>query len=156
MVPTGNLAIYCGLLCQEDGASIAAYLRVNDNKVLYDFFTTGIYDRNRQFILTISPSMDILISSNLERLIYHIAGDDSDKTGQLMAELSATGRYEITPDMRSRLDSFIGGYATVSETMEAIRRVYAETGYVIDTHTAVAVSVYEKYAKSTAGARKAM
>lgn len=153
VVPTGNFGnILAAYYAKRMGLPIAKLICAsNDNKVLYDFFTTGIYDRNRQFILTISPSMDILISSNLERLIYHIAGDDSDKTGQLMAELSATGRYEITPDMRSRLDSFIGGYATVSETMEAIRRVYAETGYVIDTHTAVAVSVYEKYAKSTAG-----
>ena len=72
----------------------------NDNKVLFDFFQTGVYDFNREFILTISPSMDILISSNLERLIYHIAGEDTDKTKELMNSLSSKGRYEITSDMK--------------------------------------------------------
>ena len=147
VVPTGNFGnILAAYYAKQMGLPIEKLICAsNDNKVLYDFFKTGVYDRNREFILTISPSMDILISSNLERLIYHIAGEDPDKTLELMSKLQTTGRYEITPDMRNRLDCFAGGYATVDETAAAIHKVYSETGYVIDTHTAVAVSVYDKY-----------
>ena len=83
----------------------------NTNKVLYDFFTTGTYDRNREFHVTTSPSMDILISSNLERLIYQIAGQDAAKDNQLMKSLSETGVYSITPAMRENLKDFYGNYA---------------------------------------------
>ena len=121
----------------------------NDNKVLYDFFTTGVYDRNREFILTSSPSMDILISSNLERLIYHIAGDDSEKNAALMKSLNETGKYDITDDMKAKLDKFYGGYATEDEVADQIRLVYNEDGYIIDTHTAVASKVYDKYKSET-------
>jgi threonine synthase len=110
---------------------------------------TGRYDRNREFILTESPSMDILISSNLERLIYHIAGCDSRITAELMKALSSKGAYEITADMKSNLKDFLGGWASADETKEAIHRVYSENGYVIDTHTAVAASVYHRYAQET-------
>jgi threonine synthase len=115
--------------------------------VLYDFFQTGRYDKNMDFILTESPSMDILISSNLERLIYHIADCDSQKTAQLMKALSSHGAYDITNSMKANLEGFIGGWATEAETREAIYNVYQEGGYVIDTHTAVAASVYYSYLK---------
>ena len=96
----------------------------NDNKVLVDFFRTGAYDRNRKFVLTTSPSMDILISSNLERLIYQIAGQDAKKNAALMEELSRKGRYEITPDMMAKLGDFYGNYATEQEAAEEIALVY--------------------------------
>ena len=121
----------------------------NENKVLYDFFTTGSYDRNRAFILTTSPSMDILISSNLERLIYRIAGDDAQKNRALMENLSKCGKYEITDSMKEQLKDFYGNYATEEETARVIKNLYQDTGYVIDTHTAVAACVYEKYKADT-------
>ncbi len=121
----------------------------DSDKVLYDFFATGEYDRNREFLLTTSPSMDILISSNLERLIYRIAGNDSAKTKELMDALTVTGKYSITEEMRDQLSDFYGNYASEEETAAIIRRIYQECGYVIDTHTAVAASVYEKYKKDT-------
>jgi threonine synthase len=117
--------------------------------VLFDFFTTGTYDRNRDFILTSSPSMDILISSNLERLIYRIAGNDADKNVALMKSLSENGSYEITDEMKAQLVDFYGNYTSEQETADTIRRLYEDTGYIIDTHTAVAAGVYEKYKKET-------
>ncbi len=148
VVPTGNFgnilaAYYAGKIGIPIGKLICAS---NENKVLFDFFMSGCYDRNREFVLTNSPSMDILISSNLERLIYHIAGDDSEKNAALMRQLAQTGRYEITEEMREQLSQFAAGYATEQETGEAIRRLYEKTGYVIDTHTGVAASVYQRYA----------
>ena len=114
---------------------------------LYDFFTTGTYDRNREFVLTTSPSMDILISSNLERLIYRIAGNSAEKNASLMQSLKESGKYEITDDMKAQLSDFYGNYATEAEDAAMIKKLYEDTGYVIDTHTAVAASVYEKYQK---------
>ena len=93
--------------------------------------------------------MDILVSSNLERLIYHIAGDDAGKNAELMKELSAEGKYSITPEMREKLRIFTGGYASEEDTAEAIRSLYEDTGYVIDPHTAVARHVYQQYAKES-------
>jgi threonine synthase len=150
VVPTGNFGnILAAYYAKQMGLPINKLICAsNDNKVLYDFFQTGVYDRNRDFILTISPSMDILVSSNLERLIYSIAGDDTHKTAEFMRALSTEGIYEITTDMRKRLECFVGGYATVDETKDSIHKVYTETGYVIDTHTAVAVNVYDKYLNS--------
>lgn len=146
-VPTGNFgnilaAYYAKLMGTPIGKLICAS---NENKVLYDFFQTGVYDRNREFILTTSPSMDILISSNLERLIYMIAGCDAGKTTELMESLKTTGKYAITEEMRERLADFTGGFATEAQTAEAIRTVYEKTGYVMDTHTAVASYVYSRY-----------
>ena len=143
-VPTGNfgniLAAYiAGCIGVPVNRLICAS---NDNKVLYDFFTTGTYDRNRDFILTSSPSMDILISSNLERLIYLSAGCDAEKTKELMRELSETGRYTVTPDMREKMALFTGGFATQEENAREIKRVYDDTGYLMDTHTGVASCVY--------------
>ncbi|MDE6985317.1 MAG: threonine synthase, partial [Lachnospiraceae bacterium] len=119
------------------------------NKVLCEFFETGVYDRNREFVLTSSPSMDILISSNLERLIYLSAGADAEKNAAFMRDLSETGRYAITDDMRAQMKDFYGNYASEQETANTIKALYEKTGYVIDTHTAVAACVCGKYQKET-------
>ena len=150
-VPTGNFGnILAAFYAKNMGLPIEKLICAsNENKVLYDFFSTGSYDRNRDFILTTSPSMDILISSNLERLIYRIAGEDADKTREMMNELSKDGKYEITAEMRAQLKDFYGNYATEEETAKIIKKLYEDTGYVIDTHTAVAACVYEKYKTAT-------
>ena len=126
----------------------------NENKVLFDFFQTGTYDRNRKFVLTSSPSMDILISSNLERLIYTISGQDAKKDSELMEQLKENGKYEITAEMKEKLKDFAGGYATEEETKAAIHEVYKKTGYVMDTHTAVASHVSREYRKESGDNRK--
>ncbi|MCM1179295.1 MAG: threonine synthase [Clostridium sp.] len=151
VVPTGNFGnILAAYYAKEMGLPIAKFICAsNDNKVLYDFFETGVYDKNREFILTTSPSMDILISSNLERLIYRIAGDDSDKNAELMNALTASGKYEITEDMKRNLSEFYGNYASEAETAATIQKIYASDHYIMDTHTAVAAAVYEKYVAAT-------
>ena len=151
VVPTGNFGnILAAYYASGMGLPVAKLLCAsNSNKVLFDFFTTGTYDRNRDFILTSSPSMDILISSNLERLIYHISGNDSAATAALMKDLSEKGSYAITDQMKEGLSLFEGGYATEEETAAAIRRLYEADGYVIDPHTAVAVHVYDAYRSKT-------
>jgi threonine synthase len=151
VVPTGNFGnILAAFYAKNMGLPIAKLICAsNENKVLFDFFTTGTYDRNREFILTSSPSMDILISSNLERLIYRIAGNDADKNVALMKSLSENGTYEITAEMKAQLADFYGNYTSEQETADTIRKLYEDTGYIIDTHTAVAAGVYEKYKKET-------
>lgn len=151
VVPTGNFGnILAAYYAKNMGLPIDKLICAsNDNKVLYDFFTTGIYDKNREFILTTSPSMDILISSNLERLIYKIAGNDAAKNKELMTSLTTTGKYDITDDMRAELKDFYGNYATEKETAEVIKDIYEKTGYIIDTHTAVAAVVSRKYLRDT-------
>ena len=151
VVPTGNFGnILAAYYAKEMGIPIARFICAsNENKVLYDFFRTGCYDRNRDFRLTNSPSMDILISSNLERLIYKIAGNNAEKNRNFMEQLGAEGKYEITEEMKEKLREFYGNYANEEETAQTIRQVYEETGYVLDTHTAVGKAVYEKYKKET-------
>ena len=151
VVPTGNFGnILAAYYAAQIGLPVGKLLCAsNTNKVLYDFFMTGIYDKNRDFILTSSPSMDILISSNLERLLYHISGNDAKKTAALMCELREHGSYTITDEMREGLAIFAGGYATEEETEAAIRRIYETDRYVIDPHTAVAAHVYDVYRSET-------
>lgn len=151
VVPTGNFGnILAAYYAKNMGLPIKKLICAsNDNKVLFDFFTTGTYDRNRDFILTTSPSMDILISSNLERLIYRIAGEDAKANAALMQSLTTEGRYEITPQMRQALQDFYGNYSNEEETGQTIHDLYEKTGYVIDTHTAVAAGVYGKYKAET-------
>ena len=155
-VPTGNFGnILAAYYAKNMGLPIDKLICAsNENKVLFDFFSTGSYDRNRDFILTSSPSMDILISSNLERLIYRIAGENADKNREMMEQLSKGGTYQITEEMRSQLADFYGNFATEEETADAIKALYQNTGYVIDTHTAVATCVYEKYVKDTKDSTK--
>lgn len=158
VVPTGNFGnILAAFYAKNMGLPIGKLICAsNENKVLYDFFTTGTYDKNREFILTSSPSMDILISSNLERLIYRIAGDDAEKNLELMNSLQEHGAYTITEEMREQLASFYGNYASEAETAAAIREIYGQTGYIIDTHTAVAAAVYRKYREETNDTTKAV
>ncbi|HJA99842.1 MAG TPA: threonine synthase [Candidatus Mediterraneibacter merdavium] len=157
-VPTGNFGnILAAYYAKQMGVPIAKLICAsNENKVLFDFFETGVYDRNREFILTSSPSMDILISSNLERLIYTIAGQDAQKNAELMAQLKEKGVYEITPQMRERLADFAGGFATEEECAATIRKTYERTGYVMDTHTSVAASVCAQYRKDSGDDRKCL
>lgn len=150
-VPTGNFGnILAAFYAKNMGLPIGRLICAsNENKVLYDFFSTGTYDRNREFVLTSSPSMDILISSNLERLIYRIAGNDADRNREMMNALAKEGKYAITEEMKEALADFYGAYANETETAEEIKRLYSSCGYVIDTHTAVASAVYQKYVKET-------
>lgn len=155
-VPTGNFGnILAAYYAKNMGVPIAKLICAsNENKVLYDFFKTGTYDKNRDFKLTNSPSMDILISSNLERLIHMCAGRDAKKNSELMNQLTTTGKYDITDDMKAKLDDFYGDFATQEETGKTIRDLYDKTGYIIDTHTAVAKCVYDKYVAATGDTTK--
>lgn len=151
VVPTGNFGnILAAFYGKNMGLPIDKLICAsNENKVLYDFFQTGTYNRNRDFILTSSPSMDILISSNLERLIFWLTGKKSKETSKFMKALVTNGEYKITDDMKAAMYDFVAGYASEEETEEMIQKLYKETGYVIDTHTAVAAQVYEKYQSET-------
>ena len=158
VVPTGNFG---NILAAYYGAKMGLPVNKlvcasNSNKVLFDFFSSGTYDRNREFILTSSPSMDILISSNLERLIYHISGNSAAKTASLMKALAEKGAYAIDEEMKAGLSMFVGGYATEEQTAEAIRRLYEKEGYVIDPHTAVAAYVYDSFRAQTGSAAPAV
>ena len=156
VVPTGNFGnILAAFYAKNMGLPINKFICAsNENKVLYDFFTTGEYDRNREFVLTTSPSMDILISSNLERLIYRIAGNNAAKNAEFMASLKSEGKYKITEEMKAQLADFYGNYATEAEDAATIKKIYEDCGYVIDTHTSVAATVYDKYRKETGDTTK--
>lgn len=156
VVPTGNFGnILAAYYAKQMGVPFNKLICAsNENKVLYDFFRTGTYDKNRKFILTSSPSMDILVSSNLERLIYLIAGEDAQKTKELMDALSSDGTYTITEEMKKKLTDFDAGFADEKETSETIRKVYERTGYVMDTHTAVAAEVCREYQERTGDQKK--
>lgn len=151
VVPTGNFGnILAAFYAKNMGIPIGKLICAsNENKVLFDFFQTGTYDRNREFVLTSSPSMDILISSNLERLIYQTAGSSAVKNKELMDALKSEGKYEITPEMKAELADFYGNYTSEEETAATIKNLYDKTGYIIDPHTAVAANVYKKYAAET-------
>lgn len=151
VVPTGNFgnilaAYYAGKMGIPVNKFICAS---NKNKVLTDFFNTGVYDINREFYLTNSPSMDILISSNLERLLYHLSGDDGEAVKGFMTDLAEKKHYEVTDAMKEEMKNFYGGFATVEDTNETIGEMYNEHGYLMDTHTAVAYKVYKDYVEET-------
>jgi threonine synthase len=151
VVPTGNFGnILAAFYAKNMGVPIEKLICAsNENKVLYDFFRTGTYDKNREFILTSSPSMDILVSSNLERLIYKIAGEDADKNREFMKALNTDGVYHISDEMHAQLSSFYGNYSSEEDTAKVIHDTYESCGYVMDTHTAVAAGVYKKYKEET-------
>ena len=151
VVPTGNFGnILAAYYAKQMGLPVNKLICAsNENKVLYDFFHTGTYDRKREFILTSSPSMDILISSNLERLIYRLTGNDAEKCAELMQSLSQGGEYTITEEMKAQLADFYGNYCSEGETKEAISATFYGSDYVIDPHTAVAAGVYQKYLRAT-------
>ena len=151
-VPTGNFGnILAAYYAREMGVPIAKLICAsNDNNVLTDFLKTGTYDKNRPFYNTVSPSMDILISSNLERLLYTLSGNDDQKVAQYMEELKETGSYTVTPDMLKKIQAaFAAGYTTEAQTKETIGKLWKEHNYLIDTHTAVAFHVLEQYRAET-------
>lgn len=151
VVPTGNFGnILAAYYAKEMGLPIGKLICAsNENKVLFDFFRTGTYDRKREFILTTSPSMDILISSNLERLIYRLTGENAHQCAELMKALGEGGEYTISEEMKKGLGDFYGNFCSEGETREAISATWYGSGYVIDPHTAVAAGVYQKYLRDT-------
>lgn len=151
VVPTGNFGnILASYYAKQMGIPIGKFVCAsNKNKVLFDFFETGRYDRNREFYVTTSPSMDILISSNLERMIYRIAGNDAKQCAKFMAALTKDGEYVITDAMKAELSEFFGAFGSEEETAVKIKEVYDKEGYVMDTHTAVAAVAYDKYKAAT-------
>jgi len=152
VVPTGNFGnILAGYYASLIGLPVNRFICAsNANNVLTDFLSDGRYDRNRPFYKTISPSMDILISSNLERLLFDLADGDTALIAQLMAQLSKEGRYTIPPAMKERADAlFYGGYADEKDTAAAIKSLYENYDYLMDPHTAVASKVYDNYLAET-------
>ncbi|QIB68222.1 threonine synthase [Aminipila butyrica] len=151
VVPTGNFGnILAAYYAKQMGIPVGKLICAsNENKVLTDFINTGCYDIKRDFYLTNSPSMDILISSNLERLLYHLAGGDAAQVKELMDSLEKDKIYQVSEKIKAGLKDFYGGFATVEETNQAIASMYEENGYLMDTHTAVAYKVYQDYLGET-------
>ena len=152
VVPTGNFGnILAAYYARKMGLPVARLICAsNRNRVLTDFIETGVYDRNRAFYTTTSPSMDILISSNLERLLYDLSGRDDGEIRRLMEQLKTEGRYTVTAGMREKIHAlFAAGSCDDQQAAETIRSTFQKYGYLLDTHTAVAVSVYERYRKET-------
>lgn len=153
-VPTGNFGnILAAYYAKEIGLPVGKLICAsNDNKVLTDFFATKTYDKKRAFKVTTSPSMDILVSSNLERLIFHLVGNDAEKTATLMTALQTEGQYQLEDYDADLFALFAGGFATEEETAAEINRLYQATAYIQDPHTAVASAVYQAYRKETGDA----
>lgn len=152
VVPTGNFGnILAAYYAKHMGIPVNKLICAsNSNKVLTDFITTGIYDRNREFFTTISPSMDILISSNLERLLYLMCGENDAVIREWFGSLSKNGRYEVTDDIKAKLaEEFAAGFCDDTETKATIKKIYDKYSYTLDTHSAVAVKVYEDYRHQT-------
>lgn len=144
VVPTGNFGdILAGYYAKKLGLPVNKFICAsNNNNVLYDFLTTGTYDRNREFLKTISPSMDILISSNLERLLYDLSGADDKYIKFLMEDLNKNGKYQVNDEILKKIkEQFGAGYATDEETAKTIKKVWEEEKYLLDPHTAVAYKV---------------
>lgn len=149
-VPTGNFGdVLAGYFAQRMGLPVRKLIVAsNANNVLTDFLATGVYDRNRPFYKTISPSMDILISSNLERLLYYMSDGNASYVASLMNDLAETGRYKVSAEMLERIQEvFDCGFATDDEAREVMKSCFDEHGYVLDPHTAVAWHVSRKYAQ---------
>lgn len=151
VVPTGNFGnILASYYANKMGLPVNKFVCAsNVNNVLTDFLNTGVYDINRKFETTISPSMDILISSNLERFLESLTDKDDKLVANLMASLKDNGKYELPAELKSKMDSFYGGFTTDAETKDVIKDVYDKYNYVIDTHTAVAYKVYADYVEAT-------
>ncbi len=152
VVPTGNFGnILAAYYAKHMGIPVNKLICAsNSNKVLTDFIKTGIYDRNREFYTTISPSMDILISSNLERLLYIMCGENDAVIRDWFGSLSKNGRYEVTDDIKAKLsEEFAAGFCNDEETKSTIKKIYDKYSYTLDTHSAVAVKVYEDYRRET-------
>ncbi len=152
VVPTGNFGnILAGYYAREAGLPVNRLIcAANENNVLTGFVGTGVYDRNRRFYKTISPSMDILVSSNLERLLFHLSGGDAGAVGIWMGELESSGRYDVGTDMLEKIRAlFWSDYADDRETYGTIKEIFDRYGYLIDTHTAVGVNVCQKHREQT-------
>lgn len=152
VVPTGNFGnILAAYYAAKMGLPIAKFICAsNQNHVLTDFIATGTYDRRRDFYTTTSPSMDILISSNLERLLYDLTGCDDKAVAAMMQSLKTDGCYTVPEDVKEKLqEAFVGGYSDDAQVAATIRTTFEKYGYLIDTHTAVAVRVYEDYRAKT-------
>ena len=158
VVPTGNFGnILAGYYAKQMGLPIDKFICAsNENKVLTDFFETGVYDKKRELILTESPSMDILVSSNLERLLYEASGRNPEIVSELMNSLNAKGVYEVNDKVKSFIKEFYGNFATTDEVYAAIKEEYEKENYVMDTHTAVAHVVKNKYVKETGDDKPAL
>ena len=157
VVPTGNFGnILAAYYAKKMGLPIAKFICAsNENNVLTDFIKTGVYNKNRDFHTTISPSMDILISSNLERFLYDLTGCDDKIVSEWMKELNTNGSYEVSADVKAKMqEMFTAGCCDDAETMATIKKCASEYDYVIDTHTAVAKSVYDKYVAQTGDTTK--
>ncbi len=151
VVPTGNFGnILAGYYAKQMGLPIDKFICAsNENKVLTDFFETGVYDKKRELVLTESPSMDILVSSNLERLLFEASGRDTEVVSKLMEDLTTKGVYEVNEKVKSFIKEFYGNFATTEEVYGAIKEVYQKDKYLMDTHTAVAYVVKKKYVEET-------
>lgn len=152
VVPTGNFGnILAAYYAKKMGIPVNKLICAsNINNVLTDFINTGVYDRNRQFYATVSPSMDILISSNLERLLYIMTGKNDALINEWFSSLAADGRYEVNDDVKAQLaEEFWGGFCDDEQTKATIHNIYEKYSYTCDTHTAVAVKVYNDYRTAT-------
>lgn len=152
VVPTGNFGnILAGFYAKKMGLPVNKLICAsNANNVLTDFLNTGVYNRNRPFHTTISPSMDILISSNLERLLYHLCGENDEQIREWFGSLATDGKYEVTDEVKAVLkDEFYAGCCDDVQTKACIKEIYDKYSYTCDTHTAVAVKVYEDYKAAT-------
>lgn len=151
-VPTGNFGnILAAYYAEKMGLPVAKFICAsNSNNVLTDFIKTGEYDKNRPFYQSVSPSMDILVSSNLERLLFDITGNDAKKVSSMMSKLSKDGKYKLTKALHKKIENkFWGGFCDDYFTKVQIWKTFTDTGYTLDTHTAVAVDVYEQYVTET-------
>lgn len=156
VVPTGNFGnILAAYYSKKMGLPIDKLICAsNENNVLTDFINTGIYDCERNFLITNSPSMDILISSNLERFLYDISGQDSKVINKLMKDLKENSKYEINDYMKSNMKDLYGDFANDNEVLKGIKEIYEECNYLIDTHTSVGYMVYKKYKEKTGDNKK--
>ena len=151
VVPTGNFGnILAAYYASKRGIPVNKFICAsNKNKVLTDFINTGTYSTDREFYLTNSPSMDILISSNLERLLYHLCGGNGEEVKAMMESLDKNRQYTVSDQIKEGMKEFYGGSCSVEQTNEAIGKMYADNDYLMDTHTAVAYKVYEDYKAAT-------
>ncbi len=158
VVPTGNFGnILASYYAKQMGLPINKFICAsNENKVLTDFFNSGTYDKRRELILTESPSMDILVSSNLERLLFEATGRNGEEVKKLMNSLMNDGVYKVSDSVKNFINEFYGNFATQEEVAETISNEYKNEGYLIDTHTAVAKTVYDKYVEETNDNRKVL
>ncbi|MBQ4120066.1 MAG: threonine synthase [Clostridia bacterium] len=152
VVPTGNFGnILAAYYAKKMGAPINKLICAsNANNVLTDFINTGKYDRNRSFFTTISPSMDILISSNLERMLFELSGNDDKAVAKMQADLAKDGTFTVSEEIKAKMNElFFGGCCDDEATLTTINKYFSEYGYLADTHTAVALNVYEQYVNTT-------